>query len=285
MREVFFMRMRNGCYHSNEPSSPCSDSRTSAADYEDNPQIPTVESTVILESNRSAAEEKAFCSTVVRDIGSLKTCVDTMKSELQELKSALSKDERSEDELDTCMLYIRFKKVNDDHVDKILLQSRLNSSVLAYDMIRDKPTPAFRVKIHKTSLHSALSHARANGCIADLWRGAQSRWIPPPDPSHTTRHSSSYNFLTVTTWNCRGLATATPYLHKLVERGADIIVLSEHWLWPFDLYKLDEVHPDFTGLGDKIREEAVVEWAFCGENLWTRSQSARLTRREYAAFG
>ena len=163
-------------------------------------------------------------------------------------------------------------------------------------MICDKPTPAFRVKIHKTSLHSALSHARANGCIADLWRGAQSRWIPPPDPSHTNRHSSSYNFLTVTTWNCRGLATATPYLHKLVERGADIIVLSEHWLWPFDLYKLDEVHPDFTARAldmltpgcqkrPTIREEAVVEWAFCGENLWTRSQSARLTRREYAAFG
>ena len=122
--------------NSNEPSSPCSDSRTSAADCEDSPQIPTAESTVILDSNRSAAEEKTFRSTVVRDIGSLKTCVDTMKSELQELKSALSKDERSEDELDTCMLYIRFKKVNDDHVDKILatIQVEFECPCIRYDM-------------------------------------------------------------------------------------------------------------------------------------------------------
>ena len=28
---------------------------------------------------------------------------------------------------------------------------------------------------------------------------------------------------------------------------ADIIVLSEHWLWPFDLHKFDRIHPDMKG--------------------------------------
>ena len=53
----------------------------------------------------------------------------------------------------------------------------------------------------------------------------------------------------VTTWNCRGLATASPYLHKLFESDSDIVILSGHWLWPFDLYKLESLHPSFTGFG------------------------------------
>ena len=56
-------------------------------------------------------------------------------------------------------------------------------------------------------------------------------------------------FLTITAWNCRGLATACPYLHKLFECDSDIVILSEHWLWPFDLYKLESLHPSFFGFG------------------------------------
>ena len=75
------------------------------------------------------------------------------------------------------------------------------------------------------------------------------------------------------------MATATLYLHKLVERGADIIVLSEHWLWPFDLYKLDEVHPDFTGLGhadSRLSEETHDKRRGCGGVgiLWRKSLDA-----------
>ena len=29
----------------------------------------------------------------------------------------------------------------------------------------------------------------------------------------------------------------------------DVIALCEHWLWPFDLPKLDQLHPDYTGFG------------------------------------
>ena len=72
-------------------------------------------------------------------------------------------------------MLIRFKKSSDEQVTKIVLESKLNSSVLAYDVICFKPTTAFRVKIHKSTLHHALSHARENGCIADLWRGVRSR--------------------------------------------------------------------------------------------------------------
>ena len=29
----------------------------------------------------------------------------------------------------------------------------------------------------------------------------------------------------------------------------DVIALCEHWLWPFDLPKLDQLHPDYIGFG------------------------------------
>ena len=53
----------------------------------------------------------------------------------------------------------------------------------------------------------------------------------------------------VTSWNCRGWSAGASYLEHMVHEGSDVVVLSEHWLWPYDLYKLDEFNPDYRGLG------------------------------------
>ena len=53
----------------------------------------------------------------------------------------------------------------------------------------------------------------------------------------------------VSTWNCRGLQDATPYLHQLITDGSDIIAINEHWLWPYQLTSLHDIHPDFDGHG------------------------------------
>ena len=50
----------------------------------------------------------------------------------------------------------------------------------------------------------------------------------------------------LTTWNCRGLTTGEPYIHQLAEEGSNIIVVKEHWLWPYESKRLSEVHPAFT---------------------------------------
>lgn len=47
-------------------------------------------------------------------------------------------------------------------------------------------------------------------------------------------------------WNCRGFANSIPYIHKLINNGYDIIILEEHWLWPYELSSLKSVHPDFS---------------------------------------
>ena len=61
--------------------------------------------------------------------------------------------------------------------------------------------------------------------------------IPPSqtDPSQVARSAKDRNLM-VSTWNCRGLQNATPYLHQLITDGSDIIAINEHW-------------PDFDGHG------------------------------------
>ena len=62
--------------------------------------------------------------------------------------------------------------------------------------------------------------------------------VPPPNPS-----------VTVTSWNCRGISSALPYLYHLLKNGSDIVAISEHWLWPFSIRRLSDLHPDYDGFG------------------------------------
>ena len=50
----------------------------------------------------------------------------------------------------------------------------------------------------------------------------------------------------IISWNCRDLNSSLPCVEVLAD-DADIIVLSEHWLWPFDLHKFDGIHPNMKG--------------------------------------
>ena len=59
---------------------------------------------------------------------------------------------------------------------------------------------------------------------------------------------SIYSTIRITTWNCRGLSTAGPYLEELA-KVSDIIVLEEHWLWPYCLCKLDSLLDGFSAFG------------------------------------
>ena len=35
------------------------------------------------------------------------------------------------------------------------------------------------------------------------------------------------------------------YLHNMITSGQVIILLEEHWLWPYELSKLESVHPTY----------------------------------------
>ena len=63
---------------------------------------------------------------------------------------------------------------------------------------------------------------------------------PPPFPP------TSSTSLSIVAWNCRGLSTGLPYLEYLADQH-DILIVSEHWLWPFELHEFSTLHPDYSG--------------------------------------
>ena len=69
-----------------------------------------------------------------------------------------------------------------------------------------------------------------------------------PATESVTRLGAFQTSLQVAAWNCRGLSQVLPYIQHLAEKN-NIIILSEHWLCPYELHKLDDIHPDFTSLG------------------------------------
>ena len=38
-------------------------------------------------------------------------------------------------------------------------------------------------------------------------------------------------------------------LNHLIEDGSDVIIISEHWLWPLNLHQLQSIHSDHNGFG------------------------------------
>ena len=152
----------------------------------------------------------------------------------------MNKEQSAVDDCDTCFLYVRLKNSTKETLNDVLLESKLNTKILGYDIIRTAPTPAFRIKIAKALLHNALTHARAHDCVADIWGGGggggtlkPSGHNPMRAPRAISTASTTQQSLTITCWNCRVWSTGASYLEHMVHEGSDVVVLSEHWLWPY----------------------------------------------------
>ena len=63
-----------------------------------------------------------------------------------------------------------------------------------------------------------------------------------------------------------------------MENDTDVIALCEHWLWPFDLPKLEQLHPGYTGFGKsdkRLSDEATLSRGCGGVGLiWKKSIAA-----------
>ncbi len=84
----------------------------------------------------------------------------------------------------------------------------------------------------------------------------------------------------ISCWNYCGLSSSLPYLETLLnsEDGSKIMVLSEHWLWPYDLHKLHDISDEYNSVGksDSRLTEARDGGRGCGGIgiLWHNSISA-----------
>ena len=145
------------------------------------------------------------------------------------------------------MLYIRLKETYDPPLGKLGLEALTKCPVINY--VRVTGT-AYKTKVH---IKTIMENSRVGQYFVDTWKSRSAA----PTPTHTYPHSTELVStdanktlsLKITSWNCRALPSSIPYLNSLISEGSDIIVISEHWLWLFELHRLSDIHPDFHGHG------------------------------------
>lgn len=98
-------------------------------------------------------------------------------------------------------------------------------------------------------MQSAVDSGRRHGCFVDCWCAEASvRRFEGSDFTAPDRKRFQSG-IQLSCWNCRGLSTSLPYLKSLLEEGSKIVVLSEHWLWPYELHKLSEIDEEYEAVG------------------------------------
>ena len=91
----------------------------------------------------------------------------------------------------------------------------------------------------------ALNNAGINQCCCHLWQSPNSYLCPTSSPTRSDpvelSNPSTPNKFRITSWNCRGLSTASPYIQHLAKNNSGLILIQEHWLWPFQLEQLNSL--------------------------------------------
>ena len=110
------------------------------------------------------------------------------------------------------------------------------------------------MKILESNLQVAIDSKRRQGCFVDRWCAQTSE--RRLQGSHLTalvesagRRSRSGTQMYVSCWNYHGLSTSLPYLNSLLKEGSKIVLLSEHWLWPYELHRLREIDEEYEAVG------------------------------------
>ncbi len=211
-------------------------------------------SCAVPEALSTTLDERFFRSTMVGEIRTIQQDLASVKSDLRAVERnsrTLSNSTSISPEANVSgvsVLYVRLKKICDPPLGKLGLEALTKCSILQYVRIGDA---AYKIKIETCQLKTIMENSRAGCYFVDTWKSRSA--VPSPFSadrcSQYATNGTETLPLKITSWNCRGLASSIPYLNSLISEGSDIIVISEHWLWPFELHRLNEIHPDFTGYG------------------------------------
>lgn len=184
-------------------------------------------------------------SILMKEINTLRSDLSHLKSEVSDLKREKRDSSTS---VDTCLLYVRLKcPIPVNEVGKTLIEDLLQCPIVNYSIINPTTVTTFKVKILKKHLYNALTTSDNRKVIVRLWRhNMHSMQQGLPSNSHLDLCPDPQQQLRVTTWNCRGLNNGEPYLHQLADNDSDVVVVTEHWLWPFESHRLSQVHPSFA---------------------------------------
>ena len=192
----------------------------------------------------ASAGAEVHLKQVAKDVESLKKSIQSLQADLSAAKFRLRYGGQS-----TEVCYIHVKVIDESlkaNLGTTKLEDTLRCKILAYYIIISD-IPCLKVKIAGKDLCKALG---ANINLVRVrqwsqWKSAPSRNPIPVLPPGPTPAMVPFR---VTTWNCRGLNSGEPYLNHLASSGSDVIVVTEHWLWPFEEARLMDVHDDFKSV-------------------------------------
>ena len=214
-------------------------------------------------------------SFVVNQLDSLRTTITEVKSDLNMLKNRLP----ARNVIDHCHLYVSVKMKLQLSFAKSHLEQFLHCEILQVHPLYVDTKSSYKVKIFKVDLWYALNSQ--DSALLRVRLGKKSKYLSsvhsntsPQANLPPTNHNSTH--MCIASWNCRGLGSSEPYL-KILSSSSDIILLQEHWLWPFELHKLSSIIPEYSTSGkadNKLTEEynytrGCGVLAFYGRNLLT----------------
>ena len=196
---------------------------------------------VVTHEPHATCTDRVALSSIMREMNSLKEMVRALRLEVTSIHNNIQNTRAP----CTCHVHVFCKTVYSAPDLPLLLgcpvihASRIGSGY------------SWKVKIHRHSLYDAL-HSSSDTHSVRVWSNKGSK-KPSNNTTETSTNVTDHNSVSIVTWNCRGLHNAKPYIADLIESEVDIIILQEHWLWPFELSTLGSIHPqyDFTAISDK----------------------------------
>ena len=214
-------------------------------------------------------------STVAADLSKLKQDLRALQARIRKLEE--SKSCTTPSTIESCHLYVQPYNLSWSSINNASLEQVVRCPVLWFTRIKQYPQLVLKVKVPKYGLHAALQSNLMGPHRVRLWHPRTSN-IRTASSSHlTTDQPPVSNRLNVVTWNCRGFGNSIPYFSYLFSSGSDVIVLQEHWLWPFELGKLQSAFEGIhcRGVSDSRLNEQSDQTRGCGgvAILWKKGLS------------
>ena len=214
-----------------------------------------------------------FQAKVIESISVLREDVDALRLEQRHVKTTRSLPQNAPHNaprtlpqnapqntpVKLCSLYVRVNgRCHESHAGKSGLESLLGCSVTVC-AFGGCSFPIFQGE-NLGVMHALpwLLGSKA-GCFVARWNDSSGSGCSLTDVHLTDVHLSSlsktkkksHKGVKMSCWNCRGLSSSLPYLIALIDpdEGSTIVVLSEHWLWPYDLHKLNNINDKYDAVG------------------------------------
>ena len=175
----------------------------------------------------------------MKDINLLRNDVEVLKHEVFRLHR-----DQSTTAIDSCHVKMFFPNSNTLVLEPAAVSNLLGCPSMQVTKISSK---SIKVKIPKSCLHKAMESSHSSFHLVYVWKNRDGR--PPANRSISLPAQQPTNTVKIATWNCRGLHNSIPYINHLTSSSVDILVLQEHWLWPFELNELQSIDSNFSYIG------------------------------------